>query len=74
MALEELGYFSEEIKILGVSPADPFRKEAVQKSLAYAELDPPHVTSPATLARANRLATRGWSNALIILRLRTVFS
>lgn len=29
LALEELGFFSEELKILGVFPADPFRKEAV---------------------------------------------
>jgi len=29
LALEELGFFSEELTILGVFPADPFRKEAV---------------------------------------------
>lgn len=29
LALEELGFFSEELKVLGVFPADPFRKEAV---------------------------------------------
>jgi len=30
LALEELGFFSEELTILGVFPADPFRKEAVK--------------------------------------------
>jgi prephenate dehydratase len=32
LALEELGFFSKELKILGVYPAHPFRRQATEKS------------------------------------------
>ncbi len=34
LALEELGFFSREVKILGVYPANPFRKEAAKLATA----------------------------------------